>query len=40
MPHCIDSNTIIEIIHVKFDGQNWEKSYENDATIKDLSKNN
>lgn len=37
-PHCIDSNTIENITVQKFDGVNWEKSYENDKLIKELSK--
>ena len=38
MPHCIDSQTILSIKNMFFDGENWEQSYKNDETIKKLSK--
>jgi len=38
MPHCIDSNTIVSTINMFWDGQNWEKSFEQDQLIKSLSK--
>ena len=28
MPHCIDSDTVTEIVNRNFDGQNWEQFIE------------
>merc|ERR1719309_293953 len=33
-PHCITSKTVTSITTVKFDGQNWEQSFEKDLQIK------
>ena len=38
MPHCINSNTILSIDLKRFNGQDWEHSYEQDKIIKNLSK--
>ena len=25
MPHCIESDTVVDVVYRKFDGQNWEQ---------------
>ena len=39
-PHCLDSGTVEDVQTETFDGQNWEKSFEEHPDISERSKAN
>lgn len=38
MPHCLDPGTVEKVVTETFDGTNWERSIENDSSIRERSK--
>ena len=37
MPHCVTSETIKECEIIKYNGKNWEKSFEEDSVVKHMA---